>query len=113
MTRATALRVLTPLIPSPFGRGETMPDHRSPSPHGRGRPAGSAGGVKGSSVIIAHGTAEGSGGVVVSTPARMNVYGTGSTYCFGRNSPASVRTKLAVVPLTPATNPLMPLARSR
>src|ERR1051325_780449 len=30
------LLVLTPLIPSPFGRGETQPDLRSPSPEGRG-----------------------------------------------------------------------------
>src|SRR6266487_4519891 len=28
--------VLTPLIPSPFGRGETQSDRRSPSPEGRG-----------------------------------------------------------------------------
>src|SRR5882724_9276923 len=29
-------RVLTPLIPSPVGRGETKPDHRTPSPERRG-----------------------------------------------------------------------------
>src|SRR5436189_980255 len=29
-------RVLTPLIPSPIGRGETKPDHRTPSPERRG-----------------------------------------------------------------------------
>src|SRR5439155_15850429 len=30
------LGVLTPLIPSPFGRGETPSDRRPPSPEGRG-----------------------------------------------------------------------------
>src|SRR6266550_6888651 len=31
-----SLLVLTPLIPSPFGRGETQPATRAPSPEGRG-----------------------------------------------------------------------------
>ena len=76
-------------------------------------PAGSAGGVNGSSAIMAQGTAPGSGGLVVSTPARTNVYGSGNMNCFGTYSPAPVRKKLDVVPLTRATNPWTPLGRSR
>src|SRR2546430_10450302 len=35
MIRRVGGPVLTPLIPSPFGRGETQPVRRSPSPHVR------------------------------------------------------------------------------